>query len=377
MQRFRTAGPPFHSYPSRAMPAASPNTTSSQSSSHSNDALSKTNLYIRGLSPNTTDKDLVNLCQGFGTITSTKAIIDQTTNKCKGYGFVDFDAPGAAERATQALQAQGIQAQMAKVRDQQEQDPTNLYIANLPMHFTEKHLENMFKDYGTVISTRILRKPDGFSRCVGFARMENKDKCGAIIDAFNNKMLTGCSEPLLVKYADSGNKKKSQQQKLMQVGRDDFAALQGLQFPYDQQAALANLNNPYMNYSMAAPTLLPTGLLPRYSSVATTPVTTYQMSSNPGWMPQYIMQPGMPHMLPSTLHHGSAASLDPGSGVMPQLTSQMGQLSLSSASYISSPYSTVAYQPQLHSGPILHTMAAEDHSSVASDELGQRHYPLK
>lgn len=30
---------------------------------------------------------------------------------------MDFDAPGAAERATQALQAQGIQAQMAKVRD--------------------------------------------------------------------------------------------------------------------------------------------------------------------------------------------------------------------------------------------------------------------
>lgn len=285
------------------MPAASPTTTSSQSSNHSGDALSRTNLYIRGLSPNTTDKDLVNLCANFGTITSTKAIIDQTTNKCKGYGFVDFDAPGSAERAVQALQAQGIQAQMAK---QQEQDPTNLYIANLPMHFTEKHLENMFKDYGTVISTRILRKPDGFSRCVGFARMESKDKCEQIINTFNNKMLSGCSEPLLVKFADSGNKKKSQQQKMFQIGRED-----ALQFPYEQQAALAaNLNAPYMNYSMAAPTLLPTGLLPRYSSVATTPVTTYQVSSNPAWMPQYIMQPGMPHILPS-VHPDVSAVLDP------------------------------------------------------------------
>ena len=46
------------------MPAASPNTTSSQSSSQSgSNDLSKTNLYIRGLNPNTTDKDLVNLCQ--------------------------------------------------------------------------------------------------------------------------------------------------------------------------------------------------------------------------------------------------------------------------------------------------------------------------
>ena len=32
-----------------------------------------------------------------------------------GYGFVDFDAPGAADRAVTALQNRGIQAQMAKV----------------------------------------------------------------------------------------------------------------------------------------------------------------------------------------------------------------------------------------------------------------------
>ena len=42
--------------------------------------------------------------------------VSQSIHLSPGYGFVDFDAPGAAERAVQALQAQGIQAQMAKVR---------------------------------------------------------------------------------------------------------------------------------------------------------------------------------------------------------------------------------------------------------------------
>ena len=51
----------------------------------------------------------------FGTIISTKAILDKNTNKCKGYGFVDFESPSAAESAVKALQLQGIQAQMAKV----------------------------------------------------------------------------------------------------------------------------------------------------------------------------------------------------------------------------------------------------------------------
>ncbi|KAL8610124.1 hypothetical protein ACOMHN_024590 [Nucella lapillus] len=45
--------------------------------------------------------------------------------------------------------------------------------------------------------------------------------------------------------------------------------------------------------------------------------------------------------------------------------------------YISSPYTPMAYQHQpLHTGPLLHALAAEDHSSVASDDLTHRHYAL-
>ncbi|XP_035825495.1 RNA-binding motif, single-stranded-interacting protein 1 [Aplysia californica] len=365
-------------YPSRAMPANSPNTTSSQSSnqSQSGEPLSRTNLYIRGLNPNTTDKDLVNLCNSFGKITSTKAIIDQTTNKCKGYGFVDFENPQAAELAVQTLQGQGIQAQMAK---QQEQDPTNLYIANLPVYFMEKNLENMFKEYGTVISTRILRKPDGLSRGVGFARMESKEKCDQIINAFNNKMLPGCTEPLLVKFADSGNKKKTTTTaltpRLFTPGRDD-ASISAIQFAYEQQA-LANLNGQYINYGVPTPAIVPAGLVPRaYTSVAaTTPVTTYQMS-NPtaqGWMPQYVMQPHqMPHMVTGSSHPGSGGSLDP-SSLLPQLTSQMGQLHLSNTSYVPTHYTQV-YQasPQ---GAVLQPVSVpiDDHTGLVDDRT-HHHY---
>ena len=35
---------------------------------------------------------------------------------CSGYGFVDYDSMDAAETAIRALQAAGIQAQLAKVR---------------------------------------------------------------------------------------------------------------------------------------------------------------------------------------------------------------------------------------------------------------------
>uniref|UniRef100_A0AAQ5YJV7 RRM domain-containing protein n=1 Tax=Amphiprion ocellaris TaxID=80972 RepID=A0AAQ5YJV7_AMPOC len=230
-----------------APPSPSTNSSTNNSSSSSTagwDQLSKTNLYIRGLSPLTTDHDLVKLCQPYGKIVSTKAIMDKTTNKCKGYGFVDFDSPAAAQKAVAALKTTGVQAQMAK---QQEQDPTNLYISNLPLSMDEQELENMLKHFGQVISTRILRDSSGVSRGVGFARMESTEKCDAVISHFNGKFIKtpagvpAPSEPLLCKFADGGQKKRQSQNKFGQNGRpwarDGDSRLAGMTLTYDPSTA--------------------------------------------------------------------------------------------------------------------------------------------
>lgn len=174
---------------------------------NSESALSKTNLYIRGLDPDTTDQDLYMMCSRFGPIVSTKAILDKPSNKCKGYGFVDFDLPTSAENAVAKLQKQGILVHMAK---QQEADPTNLYIANLPLQMTDIELANLLSPFGTVVSTRILvHVLTKKSRGVGFARMETKEQCEEIIVQLNQKHVKGSQEPLLVKFADGAGKKKN------------------------------------------------------------------------------------------------------------------------------------------------------------------------
>uniref|UniRef100_A0A8C1TUT6 RNA binding motif, single stranded interacting protein 1a n=1 Tax=Cyprinus carpio TaxID=7962 RepID=A0A8C1TUT6_CYPCA len=275
-----------------APPSPSTNNSSSSSSTTGWEQLSKTNLYIRGLPPGTTDHDLVKLCQPYGKIVSTKAILDKTTSKCKGYGFVDFDSPVSAQKAVAALKTNGVQAQMAK---QQEQDPTNLYLSNLPMSMDEQELENLLKPFGQVVSTRILRDTNGVSRGVGFARMESTEKCDAVISHFNGKFIKsssgmlGASEPLLCKFADGGQKKRQSQAKYVPNGRtwtrDAEVRLSGMTLTYDPNTALQNGYYP-APYAMGNRLMTQPGVSPYIS-----PISTYQVQ-NPSWMPHqpYIMQ---------------------------------------------------------------------------------------
>ncbi|XP_030644812.1 RNA-binding motif, single-stranded-interacting protein 3-like [Chanos chanos] len=311
-----------------APPSPSPN-----SCSHSTvEQLSKTNLYIRGLPPGTTDQDLIKLCQPYGKIVSTKAILDKNTNQCKGYGFVDFDSPAAAQKAVSSLKATGVQAQMAK---QQEQDPTNLYISNLPVSMDEQELEGMLKPFGHVISTRILRDANGASRGVGFARMESTEKCEVVIQHFNGKYLKtppgipAPSEPLLCKFADGGQKKRQSQTKYPQNGRAwHREGESGVALTYDP----ATMQNGFYSppYSIATNRMIAqTSITP---FIAASPVSTYQVQST-SWMPhqQYVMQPAGAVITPAIDH---SMSVQPASVITP-LTQQMNHLTLgNTASYM-------------------------------------------
>ncbi|XP_078192482.1 RNA-binding motif, single-stranded-interacting protein 2 isoform X19 [Callithrix jacchus] len=323
-----------------APPSPSNSTPNSSSGSNGNDQLSKTNLYIRGLQPGTTDQDLVKLCQPYGKIVSTKAILDKTTNKCKGYGFVDFDSPSAAQKAVTALKASGVQAQMAK---QQEQDPTNLYISNLPLSMDEQELEGMLKPFGQVISTRILRDTSGTSRGVGFARMESTEKCEAIITHFNGKYIKtppgvpAPSDPLLCKFADGGPKKRQNQGKFVQNGRawPRNGDMGSMALTYDPTTSLQNGFYP-APYNITPNRMLAQSALSPYLSSS---VSSYQRVTqtsplqvpNPSWMHHhsYLMQPSGSVLTPGMDH---PISLQPAS-MMGPLTQQLGHLSLSSTVY--------------------------------------------
>ncbi|XP_022080160.1 RNA-binding motif, single-stranded-interacting protein 1-like isoform X2 [Acanthaster planci] len=342
----------------------SPHSQSSQSS-YGNDKLSKTNLYIRGLPTHTTDENLVSLCQHYGKIISTKAIMDKQTNKCKGYGFVDFDSAAAAQKAVVALQSQGILAQMAK---QQEQDPTNLYISNLPKSYDEKELENMLSPYGHVISTRILRDSQTqLSRGVGFARMESKEKCEEVIKRFNGYIVPGQHDPLLCKFADGGVKKRNQFNKQQQTTTPTIWTAQRPdqgQLSYDSavyQRNGHNLSNAVVTQMVPAP------------FVGSQQIGYSVQPSNPGWMTQAATPYIVPqqHLTPVSSHMGTSIITQsptmeqpltvPNTGMMPQIAQQMSHLQLQPYMHAGSYVGQQAYQ---HGTTMLQPVAVEDVSGV-------------
>ncbi|XP_055759072.1 RNA-binding motif, single-stranded-interacting protein 3-like isoform X2 [Salvelinus fontinalis] len=293
--------------------------------------LSQTNLYIRGLPPGTSDQDLIKLCQPYGKIVSTKAILDKNTNQCKGYGFVDFDSSTAAQKAVASLKASGVQAQMAK---QQEQDPTNLYVSNLPVSMDEQELENQLTPFGHVISTRVLRDANGASRGVGFARMESTEKCAVVIQHFNGKFLQtppgvpAPVEPLLCKFADGGQKKRLNQNKYPQNGqpwtRDGES---GMTLTYDPTAMHNGFySSPYISTNRM---IAQTSITP---FVAASPVSTYQVQ-NTSWMPhqQYVMHPTGAVITPSM---DLSMPMQP-SSMMAPITQQINHMSLGNTGTVS------------------------------------------
>lgn len=115
-----------------------------------------TNVYIRGLPPDTTDESLVDICERFGDIKSSKAIVDSQTSNCKGFGFVLFAKEADATACIAGLIYYGYQVSFAKesfstrLKNLQDPDSTNLYLSNLPQTMHEKvrdgHLVSLVTD---------------------------------------------------------------------------------------------------------------------------------------------------------------------------------------------------------------------------------------
>jgi RNA recognition motif-containing protein len=62
-----------------------------------------TKLYVGNLSFNTTENDLQDAFAAHGTVTEANLMMDRTTGKPRGFGFVTMGTPEEAQKAIDAL----------------------------------------------------------------------------------------------------------------------------------------------------------------------------------------------------------------------------------------------------------------------------------
>jgi len=135
----------------------------------------ETNVYIRGLLPETTDELLKSWGDRFGEIVSSKAIIDHKTNFCKGFGFIKYHNFDDAENCIRGFHYLGYETSFAresfyaKLKKFADESNTNLYVSNIPKNMNEHELSACFQPF-KVSSSKILRDDAGNGRGVGFAR---------------------------------------------------------------------------------------------------------------------------------------------------------------------------------------------------------------
>merc|ERR1719198_2334704 len=80
----------------------------------------------------------------------------------------------------------------------------NLYVRGLPAGMTEDHMRQVFGQYVTVASVKVLPMTAGKPDAAGFVRVGSAAEAESLIQMLNGQTLPGFPCKLTIKLADSG-----------------------------------------------------------------------------------------------------------------------------------------------------------------------------
>lgn len=196
----------------------------------------KGNIFIKNLHKSITTQNLYATFNQFGAIVSCKIAADEN-GESKGYGFIQFVTPEAAELAIKEVNGMLLKDQKVfvaqfvprkeRIAANASKKFTNVYVKNLPDNFDDVKLKEMFKDFGDIKSAVIMKGNDEKSKCFGFVNFGDADQAEKAVDALNGKTFDG-----KILYASRAQKKNEREmelkQKFEQMRMEQLAKYQGV-----------------------------------------------------------------------------------------------------------------------------------------------------
>ncbi|ORM42012.1 Polyadenylate-binding protein [Babesia sp. Xinjiang] len=202
-----------------------------------------TNLYVRNFPDTWTENDLHEVFSKYGQITS---MLLKSDDKGRRFAFVNFEDTNMAKAAVESqngVKIEGVEEPMMVCQhmdkakrhamlkaqyDSNAQDQrnkfmgVNLYIKNLDDDVDDDALRELFKQYGTVTSSKVMRDQNGLSRGFGFVCFSRPDEATKAVAGMHLKLVK--NKPLYVGLAEkreqraSRMQQRSRQNDLMQYG---------------------------------------------------------------------------------------------------------------------------------------------------------------
>lgn len=97
------------------------------------------NLFIYHLPHDLTDADLATAFNPFGNVISAKVYVDKNTGESKGFGFVSYDTPGAADAAIRQMNGFQIGSKRLKVQHKRLTSALGMPSHHMSHHHAPPH----------------------------------------------------------------------------------------------------------------------------------------------------------------------------------------------------------------------------------------------
>lgn len=186
-----------------------------------------TNVYVKNFGDELSDELLKEMFEKYGPITSHKVMTKE--GKSRGFGFVAFDDPEAAEKAVDELngkelgdgkilyvgRAQKKNERQLELKRRFEQlkierlnrfHGVNLYVKNLDDSIDDERLRKEFTQFGTITSAKVMLE-DGRSKGFGFVCFSSPEEATKAVTEMNGRICG--SKPLYVALAQRKEDRKA------------------------------------------------------------------------------------------------------------------------------------------------------------------------
>eukprot|EP00178_Gracilaria_changii_P009486 TRINITY_DN27736_c0_g1_i1.p1 TRINITY_DN27736_c0_g1~~TRINITY_DN27736_c0_g1_i1.p1 ORF type:complete len:593 (-),score=95.19 TRINITY_DN27736_c0_g1_i1:124-1902(-) len=178
----------------------------------------KGNIFIKNLAKEIDTKSLYDTFSQFGQILSCKVETEET-GESKGYGYIQFASPEAAQAAIEKVNGKILADQQVfvgpfvsrkeRIASNSEKTFTNVYVKNIDKSVTKDDLTTLFSKYGEVQSVVIMTDDKGESKGFGFANFSDAENARKACEELNETEFKGKQI-----YVGRAQKKNERQQEL-------------------------------------------------------------------------------------------------------------------------------------------------------------------